>query len=446
MAETAVSLALGEVFQLLKEETDLLRGVHTSFSGIKDELESILVYLRDADRKAADEADTNEAIRTWVKHMREVSFRIEDVIDEYLWLTHGVNSPGCGALIKEISERYNFEISHEPGSSSSSNNTRQTENKRWNDPRLSFLFTEEASIVGFEGPREELTGWLLDGAAERTVISVVGMGGLGKTTLAKLVFDSKNVITTQFDCRACIRVSQSYTVRGLLMNMMEEFTRETDCPLLQMLHKMDDKSLIIQVRQYLQHKKYLIFFDDIWQEDFSDQVEFALPNNNKAWELFCKKAFRFEHDGQCPPELKSISKQIVRKCNQLPLAIVAVGGLFSTKAKTVNEWQMVSQNLNLELGRNAHLSSLTKILSLSYDDLPYYLKPCILYFGIYPEDYCINHKRLIQEWIAEGFIKKSDGRRTSEQVAEEYLSELVHRSLVLVSKVGFEGKVKTSHP
>ena len=501
MAETAVSLALGEVFQLLREETNLLRGVNKDFLDIKDELEIIQVFLKDADRRASDEADTNEGIRTWVKHMREASFRIEDVIDEYLWLRHEVKHPGCGLIckiasliktltprhriaseiqdikisireIKERSQRYNFQRSQALGSTS----TRETENRRWRDPRLSFLFVEETGIVGLEGPREELTGWLLDGASERTVIAVVGMGGLGKTTLAKLVFDSQKV-TTQFHCRACITVSQSYTVRGLLINMMEEFCGETEMSLMHMLHKMDDKLLIEQVRKYLEYKRYLIFFDDVWQEDFSDQVELAMPNNNKgsriiittrkmqaadffkksflvhvhnlqlltpnkAWELFCKKAFRFEHDGHCPAELKSISKEIVRKCKQLPLAVVAIGGLFSTKSKTVTEWKTVSKNLNLELRRNAHLSNIINILSLSYDDLPYYLKPCILYFSIYPEDYSINHKRLIQQWIAEGFVK-SDGRRTLEEVAEEYLLELIHRSLVMMSSVGFEGKVTT---
>ncbi|CAJ2638678.1 unnamed protein product [Trifolium pratense] len=309
--------------------------------------------------------------------------------------------------IKERSERYNFQISQAPGSSSINNTTRETENRRWHDPRLCFLFIEETAIVGLEGSREELTGWLLSGASERTCIAVVGMGGIGKTTIAKLVFDSQKV-TTQFDCRTCITVSQSSTVRGLLINMMEEFCGETENPLMQMLHKMDDKSLITQVRKYLQHKKYLIFTTrimqvaDFFKKSFLVHVHnLQLLSPNKAWELFCKKAFRFEHDGHCPPELKSLSKEIVRKCKQLPLAC-----------------------------------------SYCYDDLPYYLKPCILYFSIYPEDYCINHKRLIQQWIAEGFVK-SDGRRTFEQVAEEYLSELIHRSLVLVSIVGFEGKVKT---
>ncbi|WJX30563.1 hypothetical protein P8452_19087 [Trifolium repens] len=503
MAETAVLFALGEVFQFLKEETNLLTGVHRDFSDIKDELESIQVFLKDADRRAADEADTNDGIRTWVKHMREVSFRIEDVIDEYLRMIHRTDPPGFGSLVRKIpsltktfiprhkiaaeiqdiklsirairerSERYNFQISHEQGSSSSSNSTGETENGRWRDPRLSSLFIKETEIVGLEGPREELFGWLLEGAAERTVISVVGMGGLGKTTLAKLVFDSQKV-TAHFDCRACIAVSQSYTVRGLLIKMMEEFCKETKDPLPKRLSKMDDQSLVIEVRKYLQHKRYLIFFDDVWQEDFSDQVELAMPNNNKgsriiittrmmqvadffkksslvyvhnlelltpknAWELFCKKAFRSELGGRCPPELEALSKEIVQKFKQLPLAIVAIGGLLSAMSKTMIGWKKLSENLSLELGRNTHLTSLTKILSLSYDSLPHYLKPCILYFGIYPEDYSINRKRLTRQWIAEGFVK-SDERRTSEQVAEEYLSELIQRSMVQVSEVNFEGR------
>ncbi|CAJ2679338.1 unnamed protein product [Trifolium pratense] len=223
MAETAVSFALGEVFQFLKEETNLLTGIHKDFSDIKDELESIQVFLKDADRRAADEAETNDGIRTWVKQLREVSFRIEDVIDEYLRLIHRTDPPVCGSLvckipsliktliprhkiaseiqdiklsirgIKERSERYNYQISHEQGSSSTSNSNGETESGRWHDPRLSSLFVEETEIVGFEGPREELFCWLLEGA--------------------------------------CITVSQSYTVREILIKTMEQFWQETEDPL-----------------------------------------------------------------------------------------------------------------------------------------------------------------------------------------------------------------------
>jgi disease resistance protein RPM1 len=161
-----------------------------------------------------------------------------------------------------------------------------------------------------------------------------------------------------------------------------------------------------------------------------------LPED-KAYELFCKKVFR----GQCPTELEEMSREIVQKCGGLPLAIVAIGGLLSTKPKTMFEWRKLSQNLRMELERNVHLTDLMKILSLSYDDLPHHLKSCMLYFGIYPEDYTINRKRLTRQWMAEGFVKNEE-IRPLEEVAEEYLIELIQRSLVHVSKVGFDGKVK----
>ncbi|TKY49773.1 Disease resistance protein RPM1 [Spatholobus suberectus] len=335
-----------------------------------------------------------------VKQVREASFRIEDVIDEYLRVIHVVQRLGCGALIckitslisttisrhqianeiqdiklslsviKERSERCKFQPSQEQPSSSS---TRGIEESRWHDPRMGSLFIEETEIVGFEFPRDEMVGWLLTGEKDTTVISMV---------------------KGHFDCRACITVSQSYTLRGLFIDMIKQFCKETKDPLPQMLHEMEHKSLIYGVRQYLEHKRYLIFFDDVWHEDFCDQVELARPNNNKssriiittrvmhvveffkkpfpvyfhnlkllppdkAWELFCKKAFRLELDGQCPTELE--------------------------------------------------------------------------------EDYSINHNRLTRQWIAEGFVKY-DGRKSLEQVADEYLSELIYRSLVQVSTVGLEGK------
>ncbi|MCI16343.1 NBS-containing resistance-like protein, partial [Trifolium medium] len=225
-----------QLLPLLREEAKLLRGVHKEFADIKDELESIQAFLKDADKRAA--LADGEGVKTWVKQVREVAFRIEDIIDDYL-IQVGQKSPdsGCVALvckiktmiprrrivseiqdikssvreIKERSERYGFQRSLEQGSS----NSRGSWNAKWHDPRVAALYIEEGEVVGYEIQRERLIDWLIKGRDERTVVSVVGMGGQGKTTLAKKVFDSKNVIG-HFDCRVWITVSQSYNVEGLL--------------------------------------------------------------------------------------------------------------------------------------------------------------------------------------------------------------------------------------
>ena len=119
-----------------------------------------------------------------------------------------------------------------------------------------------------------------------------------------------------------------------------------------------------------------------------------------------------------------MSHNIVKKCKGLPLAIVAIGGLLSTKDKTIFEWQNLYESLGFELGRNPHLASLNKILSLCYEDLP-----------------CNNCKRLIRHWIVEGFVKEII-TKTLKEVAQEYLTKLICRSLVQVSLVDFVGKVQ----
>ncbi|XP_057451327.1 disease resistance protein RPM1-like [Lotus japonicus] len=496
MAEAAISFALEQIFQLLKEKGALLKGVHKEFADIKDELEIILAFLKDADRKASDEGSSKDGIKTWVKQLRELSFRIEDVIAEYnIYVAQGTHHAGYSAFLQKIShtittvkplhriaseikdikesvralkdrgEMYNCKPSLEHGSRGG----------KWHDPRMVSLFIEEAEVVGFDSPRKQLVDWLVDGSAARTVISVVGMGGLGKTTLTKNVFDNQKV-KGHFDTRAFITVSQTYTVEALLRDVLKQFYTETNEPFPGAINTMNTVSLVAEMRSYLQEKRYVIVFDDVWKVEFWDEIQLATLDNmgsrivittrnlevanyckksslvrvhklqplppSKAWELFCKKAFQFDFNGNCPPELEEMSSEIAKKCEGLPLAIVAIGGLLSTKEKTVFEWKRLCQNLSFELGRNPHLTSLTRILALSYDDLPHYLKSCFLYFGIYPEDYSIRCMRLVRQWIAEGFITNEEETTTLEEVAERYLTELIHRSLVQV-EVDYDGKASS---
>ncbi|KAM1820289.1 hypothetical protein FF2_001765 [Malus domestica] len=502
MAEQIVCFVIDKLIQLLiTTEANLSRNARIEVGFIKDELESIRSFLKEADAKAAaaDGETVNDGVKTWVNQVREAAFYIEDVIDEYLLhiIQHhqhhgfirffhniirlvqkmrsqdGIVSKvdGIKKLVREIkdrSERYGFKSSDQQGQSSGEKTLPS------NDPRVASLFIEEAEIVGIESARDELTRLLIEGAPRREVISVVGMGGLGKTTLAKKVYDQPKVMA-HFDCYAWITASQSYRVEDLLRTVIKKFYSSRKERFPEEIDTMDEESLISTSREYLQQKRYIVVFDDVWKVDFWGAIEHALPDNkggriiittriqdvanfckrscfvhlhhlqhlppNKAWELFCRKAFQFELEGKCPEELEELSLNIVKRCEGLPLAIVSVGGLLSTKAKVVSEWQKLYNSLSSELERNPHLTSLTRILSLSYHHLPYYLKSCVLYFGIFPEDYSVNCIRLVRLWIAEGFVKPKRGK-TLEEVGEEYLMELIHRSLVQVSEVYIDGKAR----
>ncbi|THG07179.1 hypothetical protein TEA_003701 [Camellia sinensis var. sinensis] len=340
--------------------------------------------------------------------------------------------------IKEGVDRYGFSTSTSTEHSSTGTSS-ITKDNMWRDPRLASLFIGDDEVVGIESPKYELISRLVDqNQSQRAVISVVGMGGIGKTTLAKKVYDSQEVVA-HFNCKAWITVSQSYKPEELLKKMIKQLSGNNVLP--------DEgiESLINKLRGYLSEKRHAIVFDDVatfCKETSVDHVhELEALSEEKAWELFCKKTFQLDFEGHCPPELEEVSHAIVRKCQGLPLAIVAIGGLLSTKNKGISEWQKFYGSMNSELERNPELKSISKILLFSYNDLPHHLKSCFLYFGIMPEDYSIKAGRLTRLWIAEGFVEEQNGK-TLEEVAEAYLTELIHRRLVQVSETKFVGRVR----
>ncbi|PQP94121.1 disease resistance protein RPM1-like [Prunus yedoensis var. nudiflora] len=460
MAETAVNLVIDKLVPLLREEGNLLRGIHDDVTSIKDLLESMTSFLKDADAKS-ERANMSSGVKTWVKQTREMATHIEDVIDEYLHhVARRRNKRGftgfihktshfLGGLfarheiasqiqlikkrvlqIQQASEAYRFNSTEQTSFSSS------RRDDMFFDPRMASLYTKEDELVGIQTLRDKLIGWSIrrEVDSRRSVSSLVGMGGLGKTTLAKKVFDNPK-FTEWFDWRAWITVSQSYKKEDILRNLIAEFHRVRKESVPEGIETMDLKLLIDTLREYLKEKRYAVVFDDVWSTNLWECVKLGLPDNNngsriiittrksevaascreafsdqvydleplsldKAWELFCKKTFRVSR-GYCPPELKEFATTIVSRCGGLPLAIVAISGLLQTKGGI----------------------------------------PCFLYFGTYPENRTIRCARLIQQWIAEGFIKEQRGK-TLEDVAEEYLTELIQRSLVQVSLVHFNGKLR----
>ena len=293
--------------------------------------------------------------------------------------------------------------------------------------------------------------------------------GVGKTTLVKKVYENDKV-TTHFDCRAWITVSQSYKTEDLLRNMIKQFYKAGKGSIPVEIDTMEQTILMEQLRLFLHEHRHVMVLDDLWEKDFWDYIELALPKNEKgsrilitsrnedvapsnylyklpvlplekAWVLFCKKVFQHE-GGHCPPDLVELSRAIVQRCEGLPLAIVAIGGVLSAKDKVLNEWLKFHNSLSSELKCNPHLKNNSKILSLSYHDLSYNLKACLLYFGMFPEDYYINCARLFRLWIAEGFVKEMQ-EITLEEVAQGYLNQLIHRSFVQVDTIDFIGRSRS---
>ncbi|XP_039853971.1 disease resistance protein RGA5-like [Panicum virgatum] len=160
--------------------------------------------------------------------------------------------------------------------------------------------------------------------------------------------------------------------------------------------------------------------------DFVYEMKPLGPADSKM--LFFQRLFGSK-EKCCPAHLTRISNKILEKCDGLPLAIISISGLLASKAPTEDEWGRVLNSIGRGLAKNPDVKSMMQILSLSYFDLPRYLKTCLLYLSVFPEDSIIDKKRLVRRWIAEGFIQKEQGQ-TLHDLGERCFNELINRSLI----------------
>ncbi|RLM58256.1 disease resistance protein RPP13-like [Panicum miliaceum] len=157
--------------------------------------------------------------------------------------------------------------------------------------------------------------------------------------------------------------------------------------------------------------------------------------------LFFKRLFCSRED--CPQDLRKVSRDILKKCGGLPLAIISIAGLLANKMQTVKVWVNTLKSISAAVDKDSHIDKMKRILLLSYFDLPPHLKSCLLYLSVFPEDYLIDCRELILLWVAEALIPGRD-RESMEQLGRSYLNDLINRSLVQPAKVGVDGStVKT---
>ncbi|KAB2604109.1 disease resistance RPP13-like protein 1 [Pyrus ussuriensis x Pyrus communis] len=308
---------------------------------------------------------------------------------------------------------------------------------------------------GREGDKEKLKALLLlsdnESSSNFSVVPVVGMGGVGKTTLAQLLYNDEQV-KELFDTNAWVCVSEQYEALRVIKTLIEEITKKP-CDNLEM------NLLEVQLRQQLMGKRFLLVLDDLWNENYDDWyrlrtlftygakgskvivttrsrrvasiVHNTIPvhdleelSDGDCWLLLAKHAFRNENPG-AHPDLVEIGKQIARKCKGLPLAAKTLGGLLSCNLD-YKEWNHI---LNSNLWDLQHADSVLPSLRLSYHYLPTYLKRCFAYCSIFPKDYEFEKENVILLWMAEGLIPHAENEKAMEEVGERYFDELLLRSL-----------------
>ncbi|KAL0356218.1 UNVERIFIED_CONTAM: putative late blight resistance proteinR1A-10 [Sesamum radiatum] len=358
--------------------------------------------------------------------------------------------------------------------------------------------SDKNTMVGSDEVLVRVIDELTRGESDLQILPIVGMGGIGKTTLAQNAFDHPYIVN-RFDLRIWFTISQQYKVRDILLKyfLNNEKNKEDDEKEDDGKYKDDDEKkqecitddekneekgesldelgvaeLGERMHKLLFGERYLIIMDDMWSIKAWEDFMSYLPNNengsrilvttrlldvarplsidnhyftldlldeDKSWNLLCEKVFAQE---SCPyPELEEIGREIAKGCRGLPLSIVVIGALLARSKKTREYWGFVAKNLTsiVNCGEDEYCF---KILSLSYNSLSIHLKPCFLYMRVFPEDHEIKASELIKLWISEGFVKPIGGK-SLEEVAEEYLEDLTNRNLILIRKRSRRGNINT---
>ncbi|KAL6907780.1 hypothetical protein ACP4OV_001950 [Aristida adscensionis] len=471
LAMGAMSPLFPKLFELLKDKYVAQSGLKREIESLTDELEMIHAAFVEVSKVPAD--NLSEPDKCWARKVRELSYDMEDTIDAFMVRVAAQSGDPSDAsvfkkftrkatkLIKKIKDRHQLSdkiqdiknIAKELGdlctrySFSSCAPPKDT----GVDPRVINLYKNEGQLVGIEESRDELIRRLTYPKDHKSlkIVSVVGTGGLGKTTLAKLVFDQL-IKEQSFDCSAFVSVGRNPNVTNTLREMLEKLGKMCSSD----MGSWSPQRSCEELRKILQDKRYIVVVDDVWENETWKAISYALPDSNhgsrvilttrkygvgakandvyklqplspeKSKELFYKRTSNKNGDNQ----LAEVSDRIINKCDGVPLAIIAIASLLADRP--CEDWQKLYESIIF----GSEVDKTRTILLYSYYDLPPYLKPCLLYLSMYPEDDFIEKSPLIWRWIAEGFVQIQHSRGSLFEIGETYYNELLNRSLIQPAK------------
>ncbi|KDP32987.1 hypothetical protein JCGZ_13018 [Jatropha curcas] len=333
------------------------------------------------------------------------------------------------------------------------------------DRRQTGSLVNELEICGRDKEKEELVNLVLSNSDDFSVYAVCGMGGLGKTTLAQLVYNDKRV-ESHFHMRIWVCVSDDFDIMRLTRAIIESI-EGSPC------NNQELDPLQRSLQEKLSGRKYLFVLDDVWNE-YHDKWEKLINvlrcgtqgsavivttrmekvalmmatapvqvqhmnrlSDNDSWLLFERHAFRMR-DKEDYTHLEAIGKDIVKKCGGVPLAVKALGSMMLFKRKE-SEWLAIKESNIWDMPDDG--KTILPALKLSYDHLLPHLRQCLSFCSVFPKDYAMKKDQLVELWIANGFIS-SRGGMDLHDMGHEIFNELVLRSFFEDIKEDFYGDTR----
>ncbi|XP_044508357.1 putative disease resistance protein RGA1 isoform X1 [Mangifera indica] len=473
MAETIISVIaeklLSKLIALTSNQVSLAWGVKNDVQELADTLTTIKAVLLDAEEKQIH----NRSLRVWLEKLKEVCYDVEDILDDvevedlrkqvvnHQSITRKVrhffssSNPvafrfALGYKIKEIKKRL-AKIVADKNNFILFEKIDSTHVISWE--RETHSFEPVSNVIGRDKDKEMIIDFLLhpsDGHESCSVIPIVGIGGLGKTTLAKFVYDDKRV-SDHFELKMWVCVSDEFFLKKLLIDIINSATGE------KYIQKNIDQLQTI-LRDNIRDKKYLLVLDDIWNENYElwcdlrnlltecvsgSKIIVTTRNDHVAsimgtvstyklkglsldqcLSVFVKHAFKEGQEKQ-HPNLIEIGKEIVKKCEGVPLAIRALGSLLHSSTSE-QDWINVRDNEIWKLGQKDN--SILHALKISYNHLSSPLKQCFVFCSIFPKDFTFYNYNLIQFWMANGLLEAHNENEDLENIGMQYIKELMWRS------------------
>ncbi|KAF7850857.1 hypothetical protein BT93_L4943 [Corymbia citriodora subsp. variegata] len=477
MAESVLfGIAEGVLWKIASralQEAITIYGVENQISELRETLAAIKAVLLDAE----EQQPKNHRLQLWLDRLQDVFYDAEDVLDELecealrkqeLSRYGGINGKvrhffslsnpimfraKISHKIKEIRERLS-RISTDKDQFSL--NVRSADNgvPHIRSREMTYSFINKSDVFGRDLDRKRIIELLLPPTDDKNllVIPIVGIGGLGKTTMAKLVYNDDSV-KEQFELRIWVCVPEDFDLKKTIEGIIEDATSQS-------LGNFDIQQLQTHLQNTIKDKKYLLVLDDVWSNDRrkwkelkdllkvgaseskiivttrSSEVASIMgthPSHNlkglsheDSMTLFKKWAFD-EKEMELCPKLLEIGNDIVEKTQGVPLLVKTLGSLLYTKNKE-RYWKHIRDSETWEIVEAK--KDIMPALKLSYDHLPSHLKRCFSMLSLYPRGHKIKGTNLADLWMAFGLISSTTNELALEDIGVEYVKELWKRSLI----------------